>query len=191
MDLLSAWLVFPLALAVLSLGLGLLIERLGAWRLSGALLLPVGFATLVAIARLLTASATTARLALPVIVVLAVAGLVLSARNLRRRVPDRSLAVAALGIFLVFGAPVFMSGNPTFAGYLAMPDTGHQLTLAWLFAHHGPDWTVLPDGSTRYIGAYVTSAYPVAAQAALGVTSPLGLVDMAWLYQPFLSFIAV
>ncbi len=82
-----------------------------------------------------------------------------------------------------------LSGAPTFAGYLALPDTGHQLVLAELFAHHGPDWASLAPGSFRLAGEkYVESAYPVAAQAALGVTAPLGVIDLAWLYQPFLAF---
>jgi hypothetical protein len=194
MDLLAAWVLFPAALLALCLGLGLLLQRLSAWRMPGALLLPVGFATLLALARLITATGATAPLALPIIVVLALAGLVLGARSLRR--PDPWLAAAAVGVFAVFAAPVVLSGDPTFAGYLVMPDSGHQLTLAWLYAHHGPDWQALatastPSGSTEYIGGYVTTAYPVAAQAALGVTAPLGLIDLAWLYQPFITVIVV
>ena len=34
---------------------------------------------------------------------------------------------------------------------------------------------------------YFATAYPLAPQAALGVLAPLGLLDLAWLYQPFLA----
>ena len=51
MDLLAAWLLYPLALALLSLGLGLLMARAAGWRCPGLLLLPVGFAALAALTR--------------------------------------------------------------------------------------------------------------------------------------------
>jgi hypothetical protein len=191
-DLLAAWVLFPVVLGALCLGLGLLVARTAGWELRGLLLLPVGCAALLAYARLVTASATTAKLALPVLVVLAIAGLVLGRGRLRTIRPDPLLVLAGLGVFVVFGAPVFMSGTPTFAGYLALPDTSHQLGLAWLMAHHGPDAAALDPGSLQTsMATYIASRYPIGAQAALGITAPLGVLDLAWLYQPFLTFLAV
>lgn len=191
MDLAAAWLLYPLALAVVCLGLGLLAGRLAGWRYPGVLLLPVGFVALAALARLLTQEEATARLALPAIVLLAVAGFVVERGRLRTLRPDPWIALAALGVFAVFGAPVILSGEPTFAGYLALADTSHQLGLADLLAHHGFDLSSLPDGSEkRGLSSYVASHYPVAGQAVLGVTRPLGVLDVAWLYQPLLSFMA-
>ena len=37
---------------------------------------------------------------------------------------------------------------------------------------------------------YIGNAYPVGGQAALGVLGPLGILDLSWLYQPFLTFAA-
>ena len=189
MDLLAAWLLYPLALAVICLGLALLVERLSGWRAPGALLLPIGLTTLLVLARLITAQESTARAALPVIAALALAGLVLGRARLRALRPDPWLLAAIVALYAVLAAPIVMSGEATFAGYLALPDTNHQLALADLFAHRGPDWAGLPDGAnSRTMAKYVTSSYPVAAQAALGVTAPLGTVDIAWLYQPYLAF---
>ena len=191
MDLLAAWLLYPLALALLCLGLGLLAGRLAGWRFSAVLLLPAGAVTLVALARLLTEEAATAQFALPVIALLALGGLALERDRLRRLRPEPWIALATLGVFAVFAAPIVLSGEPTFAGYLALPDTAHQMTLADLVAQHGFDYSALEDGSYRRSSiGYVDSAYPVAGQAALGVTAPLGLLDLAWLYQPFLTFMA-
>jgi hypothetical protein len=188
-DLLAAWLLYPLALAVICLGLALLVERLSAWRAPGALLVPIGLMTLLVLVRLITAQEATARAALPVIGVLALAGLVLGRGRLRALRPDPWLLAAVVALYAVLAAPVVLSGEATFAGYLALPDTNHQLALADLFAHRGPDWQGLPDGAnSRTMARYVTSSYPVAAQAALGVTAPLGALDIAWLYQPFLAF---
>lgn len=192
MDLVAPWLLYPLALSAICLGLGLLVERLADWRMPGALLLPVGFAALLALARLITFKSQTAELALPIIGVLALAGLALGRARLRALRPEAWMVAAALATFVAFGAPTFLSGAPTFAGYLALPDTSHQLGLADLYAHHGPDYTALPDGSDRIsLSTYVETSYPVAGQAALGVTAPLGLLDLAWLYQPFLTCLAV
>lgn len=192
MDLLAAWLLYPLALTALSLGLGLLVARAAGWRLPGALLLPAGFAALLALARLLTAQAAVAPFALAIVGLLALAGLVAQRRRLRALRPDPWLGLAALGVFAVFSLPIVLSGSPTLAGYLAMPDTSHQLSLAALFAEHGPDWMALPVGSEHNsLAGYVAGSYPVAAQAALGMTAPLGVLDIAWLYQPFMSALAV
>nr|MBA3749085.1 hypothetical protein [Solirubrobacterales bacterium] len=51
MDLLAAWLLYPLALALLCLGLGLLVGWCAGWRMPGALLLPVGFAAMLTLAQ--------------------------------------------------------------------------------------------------------------------------------------------
>ena len=193
MDLLAAWLLYPLALGVLCLGLGLLVDWLAGRWLPGTLLLPTGFAALLVLAQLVTARGDTAPLALPAVAALVAAGLVAGRGRLRALRVDPWLTVAALAVFAVFAAPVVASGEATFAGYLALPDTGHQLALAQLYAERGPDWFELPVLSSvrEGITPYILSGYPVAPQVALGVTAPLGVLDLAWLYQPFLAFSAL
>jgi len=191
-DLLAAWLLYPLALAAVCLGLALLVERLTAWRTPAALMAPIGFATLLVLARLVTSYERTAGLALPVIGTLALAGLLVGRGRLHALRPDPWLALALAALFVLLAAPVVLSGSPSFAGYLALPDTSHQLVLADQYAQRGPDWMGLPEGSHKAtVIKYVTTSYPVAAQAALGVTAPLGVLDLAWLYQPFLAFAIV
>lgn len=193
MDLLAAWLLYPLALAVLSVGVGLLIERGAGWRLPGALLIPAGFAGLIVLARMATVGRPTAPFALALLVVVALAGLVLGRARLRALRPDPWLTLAAIGVFAVFAAPVVASGTPSLAGYLALPDTGHQLALAQMLADRGTDWQSFVKGSSTYegIAPYMLTSYPIGGQALLGVTAPLGVVDLAWLYQPLLSFMAL
>jgi len=191
-DLLAAWLLYPLAVGAICLGLGLLVERLADWRMPGPLLFGVGLGTLLALARLITFKPQTAELALPIVGVLVIAGLVLGRARLRALRPDPWIAGAALGVFVIYAAPIVLSGEPSFAGYLALPDTAHQLSLANLFANHGPDYAALPDSANRLsMLAYVIAHYPVSGQAALGITGPLGVLDIAWLYQPFLTIMAV
>ena len=54
------WLAFPLVLALLSGGLGLLLERASGTRLPTSLLLPCGFAAMVVITTLTTLRGATA-----------------------------------------------------------------------------------------------------------------------------------
>src|SRR4051794_14320012 len=191
-DLLAAWLLYPLALGAVCLGLALLIERAAGWELPGLLLVPVGLTALLAYARVVTVSRHTAPLALALVLVLAAGGLFLGRARLRALRPDPFITLAAVAVFLIFGASVIASGTPTFAGYLALPDTSHQLSLAGMLPHHGLDWQALAPGSLRLsMASYVQTHYPIAAQAAFGVTAPLGVLDLAWLYQPFLSFLAL
>ena len=192
MDLLAAWLLYPLALAALCLGVGLLVERAADWRLPGVLLLPVGFTGLLVLARLVTDQGATAPFGLAVLALAAGLGFALGHRRLRALRPDLWILAAALGVFIIFAAPVLASGEPSLTGYLALPDTGHQLALAQLLTDRGPDWQSLREGSTyEGLAPYLIGHYPVAAQALLGVTAPLGIIDLAWLYQPLLSFMAL
>jgi hypothetical protein len=189
-DLAAGWLLFPLVLAATSFGLGLLVDRISGEVLPPALILPVGLAGLMVVARFVTALSQTAPLALPAILVLAVAGFASSRARLRAARPDRLALLAAVGVFCVYGAPLVLSGHPTFAGYTLLGDTGHQLSLASFFPRHGPDWGVLPQSSYRLaLYNYIVTAYPVAGQALIGVLAPLAFLDYAWLYQPFFAFV--
>ena len=191
MNIVTAWLVFPAALALLSLGSGLLLERVAGRQLPGVLVLPAGFALVVCVAGLITSSTALAGLAFSVVAVTALAGYVLGASRLRRARPERWAAAAAVAVFLVFGAPAFLTGAPTFSGSLVLPDTSNQLVLGQRLSDAGPDHTSLHPSSYQVSASkYLSSQYPVAAQATLGALAPVGFQEMAWLYQPFLSFMA-
>ncbi len=191
LDLLAAWLLFPAALLAITLGCGLLVERLTGVPLPGVLLAPTGLALVFVTARLVTQFETIAGLALPALLLLALAGLWLGRARLRGAGLDVWAAAAAAGVFAVFGAPVFLSGEPTIAGSIVLPDTSNQLVLAAFVNDHGHNWQQLDVSSYRSIlSKYLTTAYPVAAQSSLGALAPLGVIDLAWLYQPFLTFSA-
>lgn len=191
MSMLAAWVLFPALLVVLSLGLGLLLERIAGRELPGALVVPAGFALILALANLITFTEALAQLTLPAVGILAVAGLALGRRRLAPRRVDWWPAAAAVGVFAVFAAPAMLSGQPTFSGFLTLPDTANQLTLADRVAEAGPEFESLPESSYRLtLQKYLSTQYPVGAQAALGTLAPIGLLEIAWLYQPFLSFMA-
>src|SRR5215210_3428072 len=109
MTLLICWIVFPLVLAGLCLGHGLLVERLAGTALPSELLLPTGFAAIVAVTLFTTIGERTARFTVPIVLAVGLAGLA-SALPPRFRRVDGWAALAALGVFAVFAAPVVLSG---------------------------------------------------------------------------------
>ena len=68
LTLLLCWLVFPVVLATLAFGAGLLLERMSGARMATALLAPSGVALLIVVAGLTTLTSTTAPLTTPLAV---------------------------------------------------------------------------------------------------------------------------
>src|SRR6266540_641870 len=191
MLLLQAWLVFPALLALLSLGLGLLVERLGGARLPGVLLIPTGFAAIIVIARAAMTWDLTAELATPLVVAGAIAGLVLGRARVWPLALDRWAAAAALAVFAVFAAPVVLGGSVSFAGYTILGDTAVHFVLADRISSEGTSLAGLDPSSYREtLEAYFASGYPLGAHAALAAVRPLAFADVAWVFQPFLACVA-
>src|SRR5437660_827312 len=123
MSMVVAWLLFPLVLLVVCGGCGLLIERVGGFRLPGALVPSVGFATVIVLGTALTYKSATAGLAPWVVAATALAGYAAGWRRLRASAPDRWAIVVGVGLFAVYAAPVVLTGKATFLGYLFLNDT--------------------------------------------------------------------
>jgi hypothetical protein len=190
MTLFLAWVVFPLVLAVLALGCGFLLERLVGRRLPGALLLPAGFSVILVAASLTTMSSRTADLTSPLVVALAVAGLGLALPFRRRRPDGWALAVAA-AVFAVYAAPIVLSGGATFAGYISLDDTSTWLALADNALTHGRSVAGLaPSTYSAVLNDDLGSGYPIGAMLPLGIGHELTGQDAAWLFQPYVAFLA-
>jgi len=191
---LVSWLLFPLLLVLLSLGCGLLLEWLAGRRLPGALLAPTGFAAVTVIASILTSRGETASLATPAVVLAAVVGLAVSLakgeRDLRRvrTSLDGWAIAAAVAVFLVYGAPVILSGNPTFAGYIKLDDTATWMAFVDQVMDNGRHLSGLePSSFQTTLRLNLPSGYPVGAFLPLGVGTQLTGTDVAWLVQPYMA----
>jgi hypothetical protein len=201
-NLVVTWLLFPLVAGVLSLGCGLLVERGSGTRLPGVLWAPLGLATIVVASQVTTYWGATARLATPLVVVLAIAGFGLSLSRRRdadprawpRRVTagvDRLAAAAALGVFFVYAAPVVLAGTATFLGYTMLGDDSvHFVLIDWVMKHGHQIHGLAPSSYHATLAGYYATAYPLGAHTALGALRPLVGQDVAWVYQPYLAFIA-
>jgi hypothetical protein len=185
-----SWLLFPVLLSALCLGCGLLLEALVGRHLPGALLAPAGSAVLVVAAGLLTSRGETASLATPAVALLALAGAGLTYPWTGRR-PDRWALAAVLGVYAVYAAPVVLSGDPTFTGYIKLDDTATWMAFVDRLMEHGRDLSGLePSTYQTTLQVNLPLGYPVGAFLPLGVGSRLTATDTAWLVQPYMATLA-
>ena len=156
------WLVFPLILAATCGGLGLLVDGLCGRRLPGALIAPIGLASLLVLAQL--ASLADASVALTASALILLAGLgPLFSLPWRFGRPDPWPIAAALAVFVLFAAPVVFSSDPTFAAY------GEPANIA--------SWLAIADGDPGGpVGPFAV------AQRLLGG-------EAAWHFQPYLALL--
>jgi hypothetical protein len=186
-SLVVAWILFPLVVSALAYGCGLLVNHIARADLPGALVLPLGLAAIIVVAQLATTFDSTAELATPLAVALAVLGLWLSrgASLPRPSVPE---AVAALGVFVVYALPVVASGEATIAGYTKLEDgsTFLALTEGALHAGRGGDWF----GGSSYLAFFASGHYPIGSLLPFGIGGQLLGEEIAWLFQPYLAVLA-
>jgi len=187
---------------VLSIGLGLLAELARGRTLPWALLPATGFAALIAVGGIVTCFPALAELTTGVVTGLAIAGYAALVTG-GPRGPVRDLALlkprsetawpilAALGVFFVFGAPVILSGEATFAGYVKLDDTSTWLAFTdHVLAHGHAVGGIAPSSYEATIQINLSAGYPLGAFIPLGVGHELTGQDSAWLFQPYLALMA-
>ena len=190
MSLFVAWILYPLILLALCLGVGLLADVLTGRRLPGALLAPAGLAAIVVVGQFTTLTDATAELTLPLLLVLAIAGAGL-ALPWRFGRPDPWATGVALAVFAVFAAPVVLSGAATFAGYVKLDDTATWLAMTDQVMERGRDLDGLePSTFSATLEANLPGGYPVGVFLPFGAAQKLVGGDLAWVFQPYLSFLA-
>ena len=185
---LLAWVAFPLVLALVGAGWGLLCGDLFGAPIDGALVIPLGVAAVIVVAGLLTLSSAIAPATVAVVAVLGVIGLIRHRDRLLRLDPW-AVGLAVL-VLLAFGAPVILSGQATFAGYQRLDDTATWLSIVDRVMSHGRSLAGLaPSTYQLNLHEYLYGmGYPLGSFLPLGVGRALVGVDAAWVFQPYLSF---
>jgi hypothetical protein len=187
-----AVLVFPLLLAVLSLGVGLLVQRVAGMALPALLLAPLGFAAIVGVTQLTTWSGVTAPLTPVALVVLALAGAVLGRGVVAERWRARRSGWwwgwgAGVAAYLTAAAPVILSGHVTFPGFLLDTTGATQLIGAERLITEGRSFDVPASGYGLMLQAYFDTGYPSGTHTAFAGIGRLVPVDFIWLYAPYLA----
>ncbi len=187
-------LVYPVVLALLCFGAGLLVDRASGGVLPAMLLLTTGLAALVVASQLTTYVAPIAPATPYVLVAVAVAGLMLGwdrvialVRSWRTRLWQVGLMPVA---YLLALAPVLFAGRPSFSSYLALADSAVHMVGADFLIRHGQDYAHL-DLANSYgatIDNYYNASYPSGADTLFGGTSFLTGLPLIWTFQPFTAF---
>jgi hypothetical protein len=176
-------------MAALSFGCGRLVELAAGERLPGSLVLPVGFALVILAGEFATLTGSTAELAAPLAVGLAVAGLLLG--PIRRGPPDFWALGTAVAVFAVFAAPVVLSGEATFAGYIKLDDTATYFAMTDRVMEHGRDLAGLaPSTYEATLATTLAIGYPTGVLMPIGIGHQLIGYDLAWIFQPYIAYLA-
>jgi hypothetical protein len=187
---LIAWVVFPAVVVVLSAGCGLLLERVCRTRLPGALVVPAGFAAIVVVGQLLTLADATAELTTPVVVALAVLGGG-AALGRRLRAAEPWAVVCAMAVFALYGAPVLLSGEATFAGYIKLDDTATWMAFTDRTMEYGRSLDGLaPSSYEATLDLNLAKGYPTAIFVPWAVGAAITGQDLAWVFQPYEALLA-
>jgi len=173
-------------------GLGLLVEVIMGRRMPPALLPGVGLAAMISIGGLITCFPDLAKFTTATIAALAAAGLAATWpwKGLRRDLNIWPI-LGAIGVFIVFGAPVIFSGDATFAGYVKLDDTSTWLAFADHVLTYGHSTAGIPPSSYEAtVQINLSAGYPLGAFIPLGIGHEMTGSDSAWLFQPYLSLMA-
>ena len=196
-------LVYPIVLAMLCAGAGVLVDRASGGALCGPLLVPVGAAALIAVSQLTTYIPGIAPATPVVLALVALAGLALAWRGARRaRVDLRRgaarllaagawVAAASVLVYLIALAPVLLSGRPTFSSFMALSDSAFHLIGADYLIRHGQSYAHLDlrNSYGLFINAYYNSSYPSGTDTLFGGSAFLLGLPLIWAFQPFVAFL--
>jgi len=170
-------LVYPVVLAALCIGTGLLVDRCSGGWLPGLLLPAAGAAGLIGLSQLATFLAPIAPATPWVMTAVAVAGVALARPRLRvlaGRLRERPWQpVAPVLAYLLALAPVLLSGRPSFSAYLTLSDSAVHMTGADYLLHHGQAYGHLDlrNSYGQYINDYYNTSYPSGADTLFGGSS--------------------
>jgi hypothetical protein len=188
MDQTLAWIALPALAVTTALGSGLLVERLVGARAPRGLVLPLGFAASVALLAVPYSVGLGARWAAALLALTTVVGLVVERGRMRKALPDLPAAVAALGVYVVYVAPVALSGDATFAGYTFLGDTSVHFALIDYITVHGTDIVDLaPSNYERVTQTQLENGYPLGLHFELATLRQVLGIGTDEAYHPFMA----
>ncbi|MCW3018511.1 MAG: hypothetical protein JWN10_819 [Solirubrobacterales bacterium] len=187
-------LVYPVVLALLCVGAGLLVDRCSGRWLPGLLLPTVGAAALIALSQLTTYVTRLAAATPYLMAVVALAGFALAWRRVqmlaRNRRAWRWQAAAPVLAYVLALAPVLLAGRPTFSSYLTLSDSAFHMMGADFLMRHGQDFAHLDlrNSYGEYLNDYYNTGYPSGADTLFGGSAYLLGLPLIWAFQPFNAF---
>jgi hypothetical protein len=179
-----------LAMWVVCLGCGLALERVTRLRLSNALLLPLGLCVAVVAVLPVYSLGLGEDVAIPLLVAIVLAGLVLAEDGVRARVNPGWPGLAGLAAYALYMLPVIAHGRWTWAGYDFVNDSSFEMLFAEHIKHYGTVLGNIPETSEKeFLKSYLASGYPLGTQALLGTFSGLTDTPSAVIYDGYIAFL--
>ncbi len=94
-------------------------------------------------------------------------------------------------VFAVFAAPVVLSGEATFAGYIKLDDTATYFAMTDRVMEHARDLAGLaPSTYEATLATTLAIGYPTGILMPIGIGHALTGSDLAWIFQPYIAFLA-
>ena len=188
MDFVVATILFPLVVAVLAVGAGLLVDQPSGRQLPGVLVPVVGLAALIVVAELFAYWEAIAPAAPFGIVLAAVAGYAVGWKRLRGARIEWWPVAATVAAYVLVCLPVLLAGRVTMTGYLLDTTTAFHLAGADYLTEHARNFGRLPVSAARGVfEAYFGRGYPSGGHTLLGASGRLVGTERMWLYQPFMA----
>lgn len=186
-DLLVAWVASPALLLAVFTATGLGVRRLAGDALPLTLVPACGLASAVAVGGIL--AGTAHELIVPALLGLAVAGAV--AGRAAIATPGAAAVAAVAATLALYAAPIVLSGEATFAGYIKLDDTATWLALTDRIMDAGTSTDGLgPSTYEAVLAINFGNGYPVGGFVPLGFASAILRIDPAWLIQPYIAVTA-
>jgi hypothetical protein len=183
--------VYPLVLALLCAGAGLLVDRFSGGFLPAALLPSVGAAALIALSQLSTYASPIAPATPYLMLAAALAGFAIARERaiaLARRARAQGwLLIVPLLAYALALAPVLLSGRASFSSFMALSDSAVHMIGADYLIHHGQDYAPLDlhNSYGQFIANYYGTSYPSGADTLFGSSALLLHLPLTWAFQPF------
>jgi hypothetical protein len=186
-------LVYPLALALLCVGAGLLIDRCSGGLLPAALLPSVGAAALIGLSQLSTYVSALAPATPYLLLAAALAGPLLARRRATALVALARarawLLCVPLAVYLLALAPVLLAGRASFSSFMALSDSAvHMIGADYLIAH-GQHYAQLDVHNSygQFLHNYYATGYPSGSDTLFGGSAKLLGLPLIWAFQPFVA----
>ena len=186
---------YPVLLAALCLGAGLLTDRLSGGFLPAPLLPAVGAAALIGVSQLSTYAHLLAPATPYLMAAVAIAGFALTRARLRimalRSREQPWPLLASVLVYLIAIAPVLLAGRPSFSSFMALSDSAVHMMGADFLMRHGQDYAHLDlrNSYGQFINAYYNNGYPSGADTLFGGSAFLLRLPLIWAFQPFNAFV--
>ena len=204
-EMLLIWLVAPILLVLLCLGMGLAFSLMVAKRINSTIAIAIGFLLMAILGSVTTLNTTVSPYTAIIFIIIGIFGIVASGIWFRQRIEwDGVSGLAGLLTYIGFSLPVVAYGRPSWAGWVKLDDTGSWFAITDRLMNFGQSIpSVVTSTFDRVLAVYLGGnqfnyagvnnghfSYPVGSFIPFGMMSKSTALEKAWIFQPYLTVVA-